>query len=110
MAIAPRQGEAPPRISYHINISSNSIHKRLCQVAAEYDIATRTTALTFNFGHSYQHLVPAILAELKRIQSIPWPIINNEPEQTLVHSRKAHHHSQQQQHVAKQTTTSSRSS
>ncbi len=110
MAIAPKQGEAPPSLSDHINIRSNSILKRLCQVVAEYDIATRTIALNFNFGRSYQHLVPAILAELKHIQSIPWPIIIDEPEQTLFRSRIAHHHCQQQQHEAKHPTTCSRTS
>ncbi len=110
MAAAPNLGKSPPSLPDHINIRSNSIHKRLCQVAAEYDIATRTIALNFNFGHSYQHLVPAILAELKHIQAIPWPIIIDEPEQTLFRSRIAHHHCQQQQHEAKHTTTCSRTS
>ena len=101
MATAPNQGESPSRLSGHINICSNSIHKRLCQVAAEYDIATRSIALNFNFGHSYQHLAPAILAELKHIQSIPWPVIIDEPErQTQLHSSTAHHHCQQQQQKA----------
>ena len=87
MATGCKQGEAPPSTSDHVSTSSRSIHKRLCQVAAEYDIATRTTALTFNFGHNYQYLAPAFMAELKRIQSIPWPIIINDQEQSLLHSR-----------------------
>ena len=101
MATSPNQGGPPPRLPDHINSRSNSIHKRLCQVAAEYDPATRSIAFSFNFGHSYHNLVPAILAELKHIQAIPWPMIIDEPErQTLLQSRIAHHHRQQQQHEA----------
>ena len=45
---------------------------------AEFDITTRSAALTFNYGHCYQHLTPALIEELKRIHSIPWPIILND--------------------------------
>ena len=86
-ATGNRQGESPPSAPDQISRNSRNIHKRLCQVAADYDIPTRNTALTFNFGHNYQYLAPAFMAELKRIQSIPWPIIINEQEQSLTNSR-----------------------
>ena len=92
MAMAPKQNEAPPGLPDHINLRSNSILKRLRQVVTEYDIATRTIALSFNFGRSYQRLAPAILAELKHIQFIPWPIILDEPEQTPQQRHIALHH------------------
>ena len=101
MGSSPNQGGSPPRLPGPISSSHNSIHKRLRQVASEYDLATRSIALNFNFGHSYHTLVPAIMAELKHIQAIPWPMVIDEPEgQTLLQCRFAHRRRHQQQHGA----------
>ena len=53
---------------------SKHIHKRLLQITAEYELTTRSAALTFNYGHCYRHITPAIVEELKRVRSIPWTI------------------------------------
>ena len=58
------------RMSYH----SSHIHNRLIQITEDYELPTRTTALLFNFGQSYRHITPAIVEELKRVRSLPWPI------------------------------------
>ena len=86
-AAANKQGVSPPSALDQISRNSRYIHKRLCQVAAEYDLSTRTAALTFNYCHNYQYLTPAFMAELKRIHSIPWPIIIDEQAQSPIHSR-----------------------
>ena len=76
---AANKQEAPPQeTNGQISKYSIHIHKRLCQITAEFDITTRSAALTFNYGHCYQHLTPALIEELKRIHSIPWPIILND--------------------------------
>ena len=79
-AAAHEQEASPQRALGRISRNSRHIHKRLCQITAEYDISTRAAALKFNYGHSYQHLTPAFMEELKRIHSIPWPIILHEQE------------------------------
>ncbi len=58
------------RMSYH----SSHIHNRLIQITEDYELPTRTTALLFNFGQDYRHITPAIVEELKRVRSLPWPI------------------------------------
>ena len=74
-AAAYEQEASPQRALGQISRNSRHIHKRLCQITAEDDITTRNAALTFNYGHCYQHLTPAFIEELKRLHSIPWPII-----------------------------------
>ena len=91
-AVAPKQSEAPPGLPYYIISRSNNILHRLRQVVTEYDTATTTIALSFNFGRSYQRLTPAFLAELKHIHRIPWPIIIDEPAQTPQQRHIALHH------------------
>ena len=63
------------RMDYH----SIHIHNRLIQIAEDYEQPTRTTALSFNFGQDYRHITQAILEELKRVRSLPWPIKLDEP-------------------------------
>ena len=58
------------RMSYH----SSHIHNRLIQITEDYELPTRTTALLFNFGQNYRHITQAIVEELKRVRSLPWPI------------------------------------
>ena len=53
---------------------SKHIHKRLLHITEDYELTTRSAALTFNFGHCYRHITPAIVEELKRVRSIPWTI------------------------------------
>ena len=79
-AAANEHEEPLQRINGQISKHSIHIHKRLRQITAEFDITTRTAALTFNYGHCYQHLTPSIIEELKRHRSIPWPIILNDQE------------------------------
>ena len=63
------------RMDYH----SIHIHNRLIQIAEDYEHPTRTTALSFNFGQDYRHITQAVLEELKRVRSLPWPIKLDEP-------------------------------
>ncbi len=58
------------RMGYH----STHIHNRLLHIAEDYELPTRTTALLFNFGQDYRHITQAIVEELKRVRSLPWPI------------------------------------
>ena len=77
-AAAKKQREPPQQINGQISKHSIHIHKRLCQITAEFEITTRTAALTFNYWHCYQQLTPAIIEVLKRLHSLPWAIILND--------------------------------
>ena len=78
---ASQAEQEPPQPTYGLMCSrSKHIHKRLLRITAEYELTTRSAALTFNFGHCYRHITPAILSELKRVRSIPWTIILNDLE------------------------------
>ena len=79
-AAANEQREPLQRINGQFSKQSMHIHKRLCQITAEYELTTRSAALTFNYGHCYRQLTPAIIEELKRLRSIPWIIMLNDQE------------------------------
>ena len=73
---AASQAEQEPLQPTHGLMSNRSkhIHKRLLHITEDYELTTRSAALTFNFGHCYRHITPAIVEELKRVRSIPWTI------------------------------------
>ena len=58
-----------------LDLKSRGVLQRLCHVARYYDRASQRLALTFGYGHSYQALVPAVLAEIKMMGGGPWPVI-----------------------------------
>ena len=57
-----------------IDPHSLHIHNRLTQIIEDYELSTRSTALTFNYGHDYQHINRTAMEDLKRIRSLPWVI------------------------------------
>ena len=63
----------PNSISHDLN--SRGVLKRLSHVASYYDYASQRMALTFGYGHNYQALIPAMLAEIKMMESCPWPVL-----------------------------------
>ena len=73
-AAANEQQEPLHRTNGLFSNQSKHIHKRLLQITAEYELTTRSAALTFNYGHCYRRITPAIIEELKRVRSIPWII------------------------------------
>ena len=99
LASSPNRGAPAPCIPGPIDHSSKSILRRLRQAESEYDRPTQTLALTHNFGHDYQTLDPAILAEIKQAQASPWPIILDETgAPSLLNCRIANRRRLQQQH------------
>ena len=75
----------------NLDPNSKSLLQRLRQVATAYDQATQSLALTFKFGHRFHSLEPAVIAEIKQTEAIPWPLIIDEPEEhTLLQCRNTH--------------------
>ena len=75
----------------NLDPNSKSLLQRLRQVTTNYDRATQSLALTFKFGHRFHSLEPAVIAEIKQTEAIPWPLIIDEPEeQTLLQCRHTH--------------------
>ena len=58
-----------------LDLNSKGVLNRLCHAARYYDHGTHKLALTFRFGHDYQQLIPAVLAEIKKLQGCPWPVV-----------------------------------
>ncbi len=75
---ASQSGQEPQPTHGRMSNHSKHIHKRLLHITEDYEIATRSTALIYNFGQCYRHITPTIIEELKRVRAIPWPIILGE--------------------------------